>query len=129
MNTSRKVAIALIVLIPISLLFSPLISALSLPIIGYAVALNSWRAGRNSKDKVVYSVLGISVALAIGMLVLFQNPTFQTDWEGGNPLDNLIMVLMMILILTAATAWALLGWTLQRLNKNTQKMTSRRRSR
>jgi uncharacterized PurR-regulated membrane protein YhhQ (DUF165 family) len=123
------VAIALIVLIPISLLFSPLISVLSLPVIGYAVALKSWRTGRNAKDKVVYSVLVISVALAIGMLILFQNPTFQTDWEGGNPLDNLIAVMLLGFMVLATTVWALLGWSLQRVVQGFNKKKSRGRSR
>lgn len=114
-------AILVSLLILAALALSPLASVLTLPIIGYAVAVNSWREGRRSKDKIAYSILAVAAAAAVGLLILFRNPAFQTDWEGGNPLDDWIMVLMLILMLMLATVWALLGWALQRLVKRLKK--------
>ncbi|MEN9749389.1 MAG: hypothetical protein RL149_467 [Actinomycetota bacterium] len=110
-----------IVLFLAALGLSPLVSALALPIIGYAVAHKSWREMRRSKDKIVYVVLAAAATAIIGLLILFRNPTFQTDWEGGNPIDNLIMVLMLTLMLMLATVWALFGWALQRQIKRIKK--------
>lgn len=112
---ARKVLIAIAVLVPVSLLLGPLVSVLALPLIGFSVAHNSWREGRTSKDKIAYVALSAAALLVAVILITLQNSIFQTDWEGGNPLDNLIAMMTLLLMLLLAVIWTLLGWALQRL--------------
>ena len=82
----------------------------ALPIIGLAVSRNSWRAGKRSSDKKVYLSFAISLVAAAVVLLVLRQPQFRTDWEGGNPLDDLIMLLWLATVVVLATTWYLAGW-------------------
>ena len=115
LSTVAKVLLILLA-VPITILvIGPIISIFTLPIIGYFVGLHSWRGERRSKDKLVYGVFAATFIGVVALLLLFQNPAFRTDWEGGNPLDNLIALLMLTQLALLAAFWALLGWVVQRV--------------
>ena len=82
----------------------------ALPIIGWAISRNSWRAGRRSSDKKVYLSFALSLVVTVTVLLVLRQPQYRTDWEGGNPLDDLIMLLWLSTMVALTTTWYLAGW-------------------
>jgi uncharacterized PurR-regulated membrane protein YhhQ (DUF165 family) len=82
----------------------------ALPIIGWAISRNSWRAGKRSSDKKVYLSFVFSLVATVIVLLVLRQPQFRTDWEGGNPLDDLIMLLWLANVVSLAATWYLAGW-------------------
>lgn len=93
----------------------PLVSIFTLPIIGYFISLNSWKAQRRNKDMLVFGSCIAVGLLAVGLFLTLQQPVFVTDWEGANPLDDLIMFMMLGLLALVALFWAQIGWMTHRL--------------
>ena len=62
----------------------------------------------------VGSFVAISL-MAVALFFTLRQPTFVTDWEGANPLDDLIMFMMLGLMALVALFWALLGWVTHRM--------------
>lgn len=87
----------------------------ALPIIGFAVSRNSWRAGKRSSDKKVFFSFALSLVSTVVVLLVLRQPQFRTDWEGGNPLDNLIMLLWLSTMVAVTATWYLAGWVGHRL--------------
>ena len=87
----------------------------ALPIIGWAISRNSWRAGKRSSDKKVYLAFVFSLVATVTVLLVIRQPQYRTDWEGGNPLDDLIMLLWLATVIVLATTWYLAGWVGHRL--------------
>jgi|GEM_PF-6478471 hypothetical protein len=85
------------------------------PLIGYAVSRNSWRAGKRSGDRKIFLTFALLVLAAISIFALARQPQFRTDWEGGNPLDDLIMLMMLSWVSALASAWGFAGWVAHRL--------------
>jgi uncharacterized PurR-regulated membrane protein YhhQ (DUF165 family) len=113
------IAISSPLLIATGLLFlglSNVIAAIfALPIIGWAISRNSWRAGKRSSDKKVYLSFLLSLVATVIVLLVLRQPQFRTDWEGGNPLDDVIMLLWLATVVALATTWYLAGWVGHRL--------------
>lgn len=82
----------------------------ALPIIGWAISRNSWRAGKRSSDKKVYLSFALSLVATVTVLLVLRQPQFRTDWEGGNPLDDLIMLLWLSTMTALTATWYLAGW-------------------
>lgn len=114
----------------LSFLFSPLlilvalfalglsnviVAIFALPIIGWAVSRNSWRAGKRSSDKKAYLMFAFSLIVSVVVLLVLRQPQFRTDWEGGNPLDDLIMLLWLATAVSLASTWYLAGWVGHRI--------------
>lgn len=115
LSTVAKVLLILLA-VPITILvIGPIISIFTLPIIGYFIGLNSWRGERRSKDKWVLAGFVASLTGVLVLLLVFQNPALRTDWEGGNPLDDLIALLLLTQLALFAVFWSLLGWVIQRV--------------
>ena len=87
----------------------------ALPIIGWAVSRNSWRAGKRSSDKKVYLSFVLSLVATVTVLLVLRQPQYRTDWEGGNPLDDLIMLLWLANVVSLAATWYLAGWVWHRV--------------
>lgn len=96
-----------------------------LPIIGYAVSRHSWRSGNCSRDKTVFAAFAAIAAAAVTLYIILRQPQFTTDWEGANPLDDQIMLLMFAWVLTLATAWGLAGWAGYRIVANARERKNR----
>lgn len=110
LSTPKKI-LALSVALPIVIvLFGPTITFFGLPIIGYAVSRNSWRSGRKAKDNWVNLVFALAALSSLALFLTLRNPIFRTDWEGGNPLDNQIMLLWLATLVSLAAMWGLAGW-------------------
>jgi len=113
------IAISSPLLIATGLLFlglSNVIAAIfALPIIGWAISRNSWRAGKRSSDKKVYLSFVFSLVATVIVLLVLRQPQFRTDWEGGNPLDDLIALLWLANVVSLAATWYLAGWVGHRL--------------
>ncbi len=92
-----------------------LVSLFGLPIIGWAVSRNSWRASKRSSDKKVYLAFVFSLVATVTVLLVLRQPQYRTDWEGGNPLDDLIMLLWLATVIVLTTTWYLAGWVGHRL--------------
>lgn len=90
----------------------------ALPIIGWAVSRNSWRAGKRSSDKKVYFSFALSLVATVVVLLVLRQPQFRTDWEGGNPLDDLIALLWLSTLMALASTWYLAGWVGHRFVMN-----------
>jgi uncharacterized PurR-regulated membrane protein YhhQ (DUF165 family) len=86
------------------------VAIFALPIIGWAVSRNSWRAGKRSSDKKVYLSFVVSLVAAVIVLLVLRQPQYRTDWEGGNPLDDLIVLLWLANVVSLAATWYLAGW-------------------
>jgi uncharacterized PurR-regulated membrane protein YhhQ (DUF165 family) len=97
----------------------------ALPIIGWAVSRNSWRAGKRSSDKKVYLSFALSLVATLTVLIVLRQPQYRTDWEGGNPLDDLIMLLWLSTLVALASTWYLAGWVGHRFVMNLRSRKNR----
>jgi MFS family permease len=114
LSKPKKILFALLA-IPAFGLSGWVLGLFGLPLIGYAVSRNSWRAGKRTGDNKVFITFAVLVLAAISIFVLARQPQFRTDWEGGNPLDDLIMLMMLVWVTALATAWGFAGWVAHRL--------------
>lgn len=89
----------------------------ALPIIGWAVSRNSWKADKRSSDKRVFLLFALSLTASVVLMLVLRQPQFRTDWEGGNPLDDLIMLLWLSTMVALAATWYLAGWVGHRAAK------------
>ena len=92
-----------------------LIAIFALPIIGFGLSRNSWRAGKTKSDKRVFVIFALSLTASVVLMLVLRQPQFRTDWEGGNPLDDQIMLLWLATLVALATTWGLAGWVGHRL--------------
>lgn len=90
----------------------------ALPIIGFAVSRNSMRTNKRSSDKKVYVLFAFSLVATVTLLLFLRQPQFRTDWEGGNPLDDLIMLLWLSTMVALTATWYLAGWVGHRFVMN-----------
>lgn len=97
----------------------------ALPIIGFAVSRNSWRANKRSSDKKVYVLFALSLVATVTVLLVLRQPQFRTDWEGGNPLDDLIMLLWLSTLVALTATWYLAGWVGHRFVMNLRSRKNR----
>ena len=118
LSTPKKILILALVLPIVVVLAGPIATFFGLPIIGYGVSRNSWRAGRRSKDNWVNLAFALAALAALALYLTLRSPIFVTDWEGGNPLDNLIMFMMLGLMALVAATWGLAGWVGHRFVMN-----------
>jgi hypothetical protein len=118
LSTPKKILILALVLPIVVVLAGPIATFFGLPIIGYGVSRNSWRAGRRSKDNRVNLAFALAALAALALFLTLRNPVFVTDWEGGNPLDNLIMFMVVGLMTLVAATWGLAGWVGHRFVMN-----------
>jgi hypothetical protein len=118
LSTALKILILAVVVPLLVVLAGPLTTVFGLPLIGYGISLNSIKSNRRSKDSLVNLLFaGLSV-IALALFLVLRTPPFVTDWEGGNPLDNLIMVMLLAWLLVLAAVWALAGWVAHRFVVN-----------
>jgi len=115
LSTGLKVLVLAIAFPSLVLIVGPLTTAFGLPLIGYGVSRNSWRAGKRSSDKKVYLLFALSLVATVTALLVLRQPQFRTDWEGGNPLDDLIMLLWLANLVSLTATWYLAGWVGHRL--------------
>ena len=87
----------------------------ALPIIGFGLSRNSWHAGKTKSDKKVFLLFALTLTASVVLMLVLRQPQFRTDWEGGNPLDDLIMLLLLSTMLSLAATWGLAGWVGHRL--------------
>ena len=118
LSTPKKILILALVLPIVVVLAGPSATFFGLPIIGYGVSRNSWRAGRRSKDNWVNLAFALAALAALALYLTLRSPIFVTDWEGGNPLDNLIMFMVLGLMTLVAATWGLAGWVGHRFVMN-----------
>ena len=114
LSTALKILVLAIVVPLLVLVVGPLTTALGLPLIGYAASLNSIKSGRRSKDALVYTLFAVLSAIALALYFVLRTPPFVTDWEGGNPLDGLITLLLLAFLGVLAIVWLLAGWVAHR---------------
>ena len=118
LSTPKKI-LALSVTLPIVIvLFGPIFTFFGLPIIGYVVSRNSWRVGRRAKDNLITLVFALTALCSLALYLTLRNPIFVTDWEGGNPLDDLIAVMVLGFVLLLAITWGFAGWAGHRFVMN-----------
>ena len=115
LSTGLKVLVLAIAFPSLVLIVGPLTTAFGLPLIGYGVSRNSWRAGKRSSDKKVYLLFALSLVATVTALLVLRQPQFRTDWEGGNPLDDLIMLLWLANLVSLTATWYLAGWVGHRI--------------
>ncbi len=118
LSTPKKVLTLAVTLPIVVVLAGPVTTIFGLPIIGYAVSRNSWQAGRRTKDNLVTLAFALAALASLALYLTLRNPIFVTDWEGGNPLDDLIMFMMLGLMALLAATWALAGWVGHRFVMN-----------
>jgi hypothetical protein len=118
LSTPKKILILALVLPIVVVLAGPIATFFGLPIIGYGVSRNSWRAGRRSKDNRVNLSFALAALASLALYLTLRSPIFITDWEGGNPLDNLIMFMVLGLMTLVAATWGLAGWVGHRFVMN-----------
>ena len=118
LSTPKKILILALVLPIVVVLAGPIATFFGLPIIGYGVSRNSWRAGRRSKDNRVNLAFALAALASLALYLTLRSPIFVTDWEGGNPLDNLIMFMVLGLMALVAATWGLAGWVEHRFVMN-----------
>lgn len=87
----------------------------ALPIIGFGVSRNSWRAGKRKSDGRIYFLFALSLIASVVLLLVLRQPEFRTDWEGGNPLDDLIALVWVSTLVALSATWTLAGWVIHRL--------------
>jgi hypothetical protein len=118
LSTALKILVLAIVVPLLVVLVGPLSSVFGLPLIGYAISLNSIKSNRRSKDNLVNVLFaGLSV-IALALFLVLRTPPFVTDWEGGNPLDGLITLLLLAFLGVLAIVWLLAGWVAHRFVVN-----------
>jgi hypothetical protein len=110
LSTPKKVLTLAVALPIVVVLAGPVTTIFGLPIIGYGVSRNSWQAGRRTKDNLVTLAFALTALASLALYLTLRNPIFVTDWEGGNPLDDLIMFMVLALMALLAATWALAGW-------------------
>ena len=116
----------LIVLALLALGVSSWLTAIfALPIIGFGLSRNSWRAGKTKSDKRVFVIFALSLTASVVLMLVLRQPQFLTDWEGGNPLDDQIMLLWLTTVIVLATTWYLAGWVGHRLLMGSKDRKSR----
>ena len=118
LSTPKKILILALVLPIVVVLAGPIATFFGLPIIGYGVSRNSWQAGRRTKDNWVNLTFALTALAALALYLTLRSPIFVTDWEGGNPLDNLIMFMVLGLMALVAATWGLAGWVGHRFVMN-----------
>jgi hypothetical protein len=118
LSTPKKILILALVLPIVVVLAGPIATFFGLPIIGYAISRNSWRAGRRAKDNWVTLVFVLAAVSSLALYLTLRSPVFITDWEGGNPLDDLIMFMVLGLFGLVATTWGFAGWVGHRFVMN-----------
>ena len=118
LSTPKKVLTLAVTLPIVVVLAGPVTTIFGLPIIGYAVSRNSWQAGRRTKDNLVTLAFALAALASLALYLTLRNPIFVTDWEGGNPLDDLIMFMVLGLMALLAATWALAGWVGHRFVMN-----------
>lgn len=118
LSTPKKVLTLAVTLPIVVVLAGPVTTIFGLPIIGYAVSRNSWQAGRRAKDNWVNLAFALAALASLALYLTLRNPIFVTDWEGGNPLDNLIMFMVLGLMALVAATWGLAGWVGHRFVMN-----------
>lgn len=87
----------------------------ALPIIGFGVSRNSWRAGKRKSDGRAYFLFTLSLIASVILLLVLRQSEFRTDWEGGNPLDDLIALVWVSTLVALSATWTLAGWVIHRL--------------
>jgi sterol desaturase/sphingolipid hydroxylase (fatty acid hydroxylase superfamily) len=118
LSTALKILVLAIVVPLLVVLVGPLSTVFGLPLIGYAISLNSIKSNRRSKDNLVNLLFaGLSV-IALALFMVLRTPPFVTDWEGGNPLDGLITLLLLAFLGVLAIVWLLAGWVAHRFVVN-----------
>jgi hypothetical protein len=118
LSTALKILVLAIVVPLLVVLVGPLSTVFGLPLIGYAISLNSIKSNRRSKDSLVNLLFaGLSV-IALALFLVLRTPPFVTDWEGGNPLDGLITLLLLAFLGVLAIVWLLAGWVAHRFVVN-----------
>jgi hypothetical protein len=118
LSTALKILILAIVVPLLVVLVGPLSTVFGLPLIGYVISLNSIKSNRRSKDSLVNLLFAVLSVIALALFLVLRTPPFVTDWEGGNPLDDLIMVMLLAWLLVLAVVWGLVGWVGHRLVVN-----------
>jgi hypothetical protein len=118
LSTALKILILAVVVPLLVVLTGPLTTVFGLPLIGYGISLNSIKSNRRSKDNLVNLLFaGLSV-IALALFMVLRTPPFVTDWEGGNPLDGLITLLLLAFLGVLAIVWLLAGWVAHRFVVN-----------
>lgn len=125
LSTPKKVLTLAVTLPIVVVLAGPVTTLFGLPIIGYAVSRNSWQAGRRAKDNLVTLAFALAALASIALYLTLRNPIFVTDWEGGNPLDDLIAVMMLGFVLLLAITWGFAGWVGHRFVMNLRSRKNR----
>ncbi|MEY4293409.1 MAG: hypothetical protein RIR29_59 [Actinomycetota bacterium] len=118
LSTALKILVLAIVVPLLVVLVGPLSTVFGLPLIGYAISLNSIKSGRRSKDSLVNLLFAVLSVIALALFLILRTPPFVTDWEGGNPLDGLITLLLLAFLGVLAIVWFLAGWVAHRFVVN-----------
>ncbi len=118
LSTPVKVLVLALVVPVLVVLVGPLTTVFGLPLIGFAISVNSIKSGRRSKDNLVNLLFAVVSVIALVLFLVLRNPVFRTDWEGGNPLDGLIMLLLLAFLGVLAIVWLLAGWVAHRFVVN-----------
>ena len=118
LSTPVKILVLALVVPVLVVLVGPLTTVFGLPLIGFAISVNSIKSGRRSKDNLVNLLFAVGSVIALVLFLVLRNPAFRTDWEGGNPLDGLIMMLLLAFLGVLAIVWLLAGWVAHRFVVN-----------
>lgn len=118
LSTPVKILVLALVVPVLVVLVGPLTTVFGLPLIGFAISVNSIKSGRRSKDNLVNLLFAVVSVVALVLFLVLRNPVFRTDWEGGNPLDGLIMMLLLAFLGVLAIVWLLAGWVVHRFVVN-----------
>lgn len=118
LSTPVKILVLALVVPVLVVLVGPLTTVFGLPLIGFAISVNSIKSGRRSRDNLVNLFFAAVSVVALVLFLILQNPAFRTDWEGGNPLDGLIMMLLLAFLGVLAIVWLLAGWVAHRFVVN-----------
>ncbi|MBP6186493.1 MAG: hypothetical protein KA421_01895 [Rhodoluna sp.] len=118
LSTPVKILVLALVVPVLVVLVGPLTTVFGLPLIGFAISVNSIKSCRRSKDNLVNLLFAVVSVVALVLFLILQNPAFRTDWEGGNPLDGLIMLLLLAFLGVLAIVWLLAGWVAHRFVVN-----------
>ena len=114
LSTFLKILVLAIVVPLLVVLAGPVTTVFGLPLIGFAISLNSIKSNRRSKDSLVNVLFAVLSVIALALFLILRTPPFITDWEGGNPLDGLITLLLLAFLGVLAIVWLLAGWVAHR---------------